>query len=210
MKITITRSNEWIQAQRLATGENVPTQLPVEIEPMDLSERARAILLTNGGRYSDREKINYSDSAPNRYGEAYFLVDAESPTTEQVDAAIIRAADKINADSAEKDKQREENEAARQARKTEDQARADRLNEAKETLGGLIERLEDKITAQQSDLETLSAFIAAIPPDAKRGALRKLAAEETDDAFDRLREETEDAAPEIHILDDLDEDDDED
>lgn len=56
MKITITvlRSIDYIRARRLKTGDNDPQEVSIEIDPAELSQDARAIVLENNeGMYPD-------------------------------------------------------------------------------------------------------------------------------------------------------------
>lgn len=47
MKARIERSDEYVRNQRIATGQNVPAIIEIEIEPADLSLAAREILIEN-------------------------------------------------------------------------------------------------------------------------------------------------------------------
>lgn len=120
INITVTRSNNWVAARRLATGRNVPGTVAVPVDPADLSERARAILLQSwGGSYADCHRIRYDQgyciNPYSTYGSEAFRVDADLPTTAEIDAAIIAAADAIAAKKTAAETEAEARKAAAEA-----------------------------------------------------------------------------------------------
>ncbi len=214
MKITITRSKEWVEIQRLDTGDNVPRSIEVEYEPAGVSWPARKVLLAAGcGQYCDLRQLTYNDQyelvaySGIPYGCAYFLIDADEVSLGQVGAAIIAARDSILASKAEAEA-RHEAKVAEDAAKEKAIAEKDaKCAEARIVLSEFIGDLEDKLESSQDDCLALAKLLEAIPADAKRGALRKLVCEDTDEAVEELRETLESAAPSpVYILRDLDED----
>lgn len=181
INVTIRRSDEWVKAQRLATGENVPEECTVAVEVSQLCEDVRQRLLDWMGRYIDLRDINFGqDYTPSRYGATYgrvcFKCDSVSPTPDEINMAIIGAFKELDAKRsaclAEK-AAREEKEAAEQAAKAEKE-RA--LSVARELLAkDLAER--DKLKQQRDEL---SAFLAAIPLDALRGTIKRLVSDESE------------------------------
>ena len=63
MKVQITRSKEYVQAQRIATGQNVPPTIEAEIDPAALSEQTRRILIGWFGEYPAKiDHVSYTES----------------------------------------------------------------------------------------------------------------------------------------------------
>jgi hypothetical protein len=209
ISVTITRPEEWVQQRRLATGENVPNTISFDVNTAALSEASRrAILAQFGGEYRDIANLKYGTdytiSRFDNYGHEPFFLSCDNPTAADVDLAIIAAAVRIEQQHTEYEAKQAEITAAAEARKAEKEQREQKLAEARELLS-------DELAAgkkAQEDRSILAGFITALPADAKRGALRKLAAESTGDAVNALRQKIEDASP-VWILKDFDEEDDE-
>lgn len=204
IKINVKRSEEWVLAQRLARGTNVAESVTVDVNPAELSEAARAVILAQeGGAYRDLHWIShncqYEITMNSSYGREYLVVDADSPTVAQIDAAILAAAQRIDAKREEAKLRAEENARANAKREEEKAARKAKLAEARQLLADELKSGETALAR----LKTLAEFLAAVPPDAKRGALRKLAANATEEAIAALRTEIENAAP-CWVLQDID------
>lgn len=213
MQLMITRSDEWTHAQRLARGENVHTSIEVEVSPAELSEPARDLLLRGGGgHYPDLLTempftSDYTIASHGGYGTAKFCIDTDSPTVAEIDAAIVAAGKEVEDKKQEHDARIAAKEAANQKEKEErEQAAAKRLA-AREVLGEEIEVLERNFSDSKRSVAILSEFIRAIPPDAKRGALRKLAADDQEENEKNLRGRVEGAAS-VWVLNDLEDDED--
>lgn len=107
MKVIITRSQKYIEAQRLATGLNVPESISVEISPTQLSEKCRAVLLAAGAKYGVKqypEEISsltfnraYEISGSSWYGREHLTADIEpeQATPEVVEQVILAAAQAV-------------------------------------------------------------------------------------------------------------------
>ena len=213
MIITITRSAEWVQRQRLARGENIHTSVDVEVNPADLSEPARELLLrAGGGRYRDATtrlpyNSEYEITPSAGYGRHVFCIDSDSPSTEEVDAAIVAAGAQIATEKLKSDQQRAEKQAQDEATRLEKEAHDAKVAEARTILNEVLKNLESERDRAVADRQLLAEFIWAIPPDAKRGALRKIAAQAEDNTIEALKDKFEQAAPRsIYILNDLEED----
>lgn len=207
--ITLTRSDKWIATERLTTGDNVPTYMDVEVTVSELSEPNRARLLAYGcGTYpATLPAIQLSNrNEPNRmagYGREKFMFDGYTATAAEIDVAISAAYDRIATDRAEAERRQAERtaeEAASKARREEKQAA---IAAARELLAYELEQGQQC----EKDRQILSEFLAAVPQDALRGTLRRLAGEV--DAADELQKRVEDASPEL-IFDDEDSDEDSD
>lgn len=95
--IIITRSEEFVRAARLATGTNVPEEIEDEVEIAELSPATRELLLdANGGSYRPsydhiRFDLGYTPSAGSWHGKIPVRVDSDTPTVDEIDAAIREA-----------------------------------------------------------------------------------------------------------------------
>ena len=95
--ITVTRSAAWLQEQRIATGEQIPDRVEVEVDPRDLDLEARQILIEANRRWcscrclwwSRDHQLNLSGDALG--GEAQFWVDSDEPAVEDISQAIVAA-----------------------------------------------------------------------------------------------------------------------
>ena len=182
MKITVSRTKEWVQRERLERGSNVPDSVVAMVDPADLCKQARAALLeAGGGSYCDipclRFNSLYEITPYSGHGTADIIVDAEVPTTEQIEDAILDAVDRI-AD-------RRDEAAAREA-----EAEAKRLADE-------LAQLEKA----KRDLRTVAGFLSEIPKDALRGTLKRLAS--GDEAAASVRKRIEDASP-VWIFNEID------
>lgn len=227
---TVRRSAEWLAKRRLALATNVPEDIEVTIDLSELSTEVRGLLLSyRGGEYSPRyHRLDYnSDYRPapwSFYGSAYFRADSDSPTAAEVNDAILAAFAQIDA-------KRLAAEQERAAQETRDRALAaewaalpleqrarnngseprycrdilkkycpDAWAEAVDRSTVNLKIARGEKAAQ--DRATLADFLAAIPEDAKRGALKRLA--HTDEAVESLRQRIEDASPVVIFGDDED------
>ncbi len=204
IKITVTRSQKWTFAQRLATGRNAPSMIEVSVNPSALSEASRKTILTyHHGEYKDLRQLEFSPEyeLTNRrnYGSEDIIVDADAPTDEQIDAAIQEAVARIEArklaaaeEKAQRAAELAERERAVAERKAQEAAARQLL--ANELEAGKLAKARVAI---------LSEFLAEIPADAKRCALKKMVADQTEEALSAKRQEIEDAAT-SWVLKDLD------
>lgn len=184
INVTITRSNEWVKAQRLATGDNVPNEVVVSVDPAGLSVDVRKRLIDWMGSYGDIKKLPFDNTFnPNQYanyGTIPFVVNEMIPSREQIDAAIATAFSELDQKRAEylaAKQEREEQQAAEKAEKAE---KAQRLTEARTLLADEIGKLtaeRDKLSQQRDEL---SAFLVAIPLDALRGTVKRLVSGESE------------------------------
>ena len=184
INVTITRSNKWVKAQRLATGDNVPNEVVVSVDPAGLSVDVRKRLIDWMGSYGDIKKLPFDNTFnPNQYanyGTIPFVVNEMIPSREQIDAAIATAFSELDQKRAEylaAKQEREEQQAAEKAEKAE---KAQRLTEARTLLADEIGKLtaeRDKLSQQRDEL---SAFLVAIPLDALRGTVKRLVSGESE------------------------------
>ena len=240
--ITITRSPQWVSAQRLARAENVPEKITVPVLVAELSQAGRTLLLRWGGGYypAIQNKLAFNrEFEPVRdsyYGSLEFFVDSDAPTAAEIDAAILAAGRVL-------DQKREAWQAEVAERQVREQALAQEwaalpLNqrasvdgicycrrqggplctsgtvqyprevltqyvpEAVEEAVAESKRLAAVVAGQQAiaDRAILAEFLAAIPQDALRGALRSATAGAGEDAAEAMRQMVEDASP-ITIFD---------
>lgn len=208
VNVTVSRSADWVKARRLETGENVPTEITVPVEAKELSPESRRILLEYGhGNYPDAFRgsfgQDYTFNSWSNYGRCLPLVDADNPTTEQIDAGIREAARQVAEKAAKAARERKEREEREEQQRREREEREAAIIQASELLAAELHQREQ----WHKDRATLAEFLAAIPMDAKRGALKALA--HGPDAVEALQKRVEDASP-IWIFEDDDEEEDED
>ena len=103
MKVIIERSNQYVKNRRIATGDNIPQKIEVDINPADLAECTRKIIIDIFQYYRDKlDGIPY-------YGSDYtitltsttvmpFRLDAEPEniTTDNIDQLIQVAFSELN------------------------------------------------------------------------------------------------------------------
>ena len=107
--ITIERSTEWLRAERLRTGENVPERISIRVDLTCLSEPVRAFLLAySSGEYLSSYGsfcMNWQTGAWNQYGrysKTYYPHHDGGPITiEDVDAALRAMIDRGAAEREE-------------------------------------------------------------------------------------------------------------
>lgn len=229
MQITITRSEEWVAAQRLATGRNVPKQVDGEIDTARLSEVARAVLLQQGGgKYPDALGCLSIDKSfqINRhanYGRYEFILDVDvedykdrpDELIKLVDGAIIAAANHIEAGGGAAEKEQVLRAEKKQAEKGAKAAHDQRVEAATELLADVLADLRmrlDQANGNRDDererVKVLSHFLRAVPLDALRGAARRLAEAQTEDGEAAIAKGIDDAATcYIFDRDDVDDED---
>jgi hypothetical protein len=105
IKVTIERSKEYVRARRLATGENVSTNITVPIDVSSLTLEAREILLRHDGTYP--EEIRYLHASNHVVGLTYDG-EPESVTGELASTLLVRAEEQLLAVVAEDARQRKE------------------------------------------------------------------------------------------------------
>ena len=210
INVTIRRSNEWVKAQRLATAENVPNDIVVSVEVSELSVEARKRLLDYRGAYNDTDKLRYgSDYKPNvgnSYGYIYFCVDSVSPTTSEIDATICAAFAELDAMRAESIEKEEARNAENARVAAEKEAHLHKFAEARELLKSELDSLKSELSKMKAARSTLSEFLATIPLDALRGAVKK---QLTDDSEITARQKLIEGASDQWIFSNRDDGDDE-
>lgn len=192
IKVQIKRSTEWLWNKRIEVGDNVPQYLPVEVDVSNLSSDARAVLLAAGGdEYRDLGPAGITYNAEFKirpgqlYGKQALLVDADSPSIEQIDAAILAAAARVEDRRQEEERRMEERLAKRAADEMAKQERERKLEEARNLLKDDLELLE----RHKAYRATLSDILACVPKDALRGAIRREAEERNGQTVDDVTSE---------------------
>jgi hypothetical protein len=181
INVTIKRSGEWIKAQRLARGENVPEEYVVAVEVIQLCEDVRQRILEWLGCYRDLRDIGFcQDYTPSprgaTYGRACFKCDSDSPTPDEINSAIAGAFAELDAKRTEYLAEKSEREAEEAATKAQKAEAARRLEEARLLLSkDLAER--DELRKKR---DTLSKFLAAVPLDALRGTVKRIVSSEAE------------------------------
>jgi hypothetical protein len=184
INVMIRRSEKWIKDQRLATGENVPNDIVVGVETSELSIECRQRLIDYRGAYHDTDKLHFGNDykpyAIGGYGGIYYCVDSASPTINEVDAAICDAFTELYA-------RRAEFLAAEEARNTENariaaekEAHLRKFSEARELLKSELDSLKSERDRLRQHKDELSSFLATIPLDALRGAVKKQLTDESE------------------------------
>lgn len=104
INVTINRSSEWVRAQRLATGRNVPASIVVAVDPAELSKECRAKLISVHGDYREVKRLGYDQSyrvttldSGYHFGAEHVQIDADAPTVQQVSDAILAAFARVEA-----------------------------------------------------------------------------------------------------------------
>lgn len=113
MQIKIQRTDQYVASLRIATGDNTPAFLAVDVSPSDLTDSARRLIIQAFRKYPETlEGINYDrayvPSARGTFGRIYFQADLEEADAETVSALIEgafatledqkKAAEKVAAD----------------------------------------------------------------------------------------------------------------
>lgn len=183
--INVTRSESWISAQRVATGENVPTEIPVQLDTANCDQATRELLLKIGnGVYSDvpfgvcfdsgyrinTGKQNYA------YGRVPVCVDSESPTIGELCAAIGVACDVVDGKKRDAIEAENARNAEREEKRIANERKAKELAHARELLADELAKIE----TLKKRVETLSDFLRFVPLDSLRGAAKRKANAEND------------------------------
>lgn len=206
INITIKRSKQWVTSQRLACGENVPTEIVCEVDVAELSEHARRMILVQStdGSYEDIRVFyhgsDYQWGWGSRYGWYIPQIDADAPTAAEIDAAIVALDANLVARREEIARETAKQKAEEAACKAEQEAAEAARVEARCLLSDEIAKLVDARNEAANDRLTLSEFLAAVPQDALRGTLKKIAT--SPEAINALREKVESAATLWKIFDD--------
>lgn len=208
VKISVQRSSKWVSDQRLARGENVAHNVYVPVDLSQLSLNARKVLLeAKGGVFTDVDKFTFSSdyrwSPHTSFGSDYPMVDFDAPTVEQVDSALLA----MDARLTEKRDKHEADKAEAEARRTAQKAKAE---EAARKMAEARELLKDelgKLATLKAERALLADYINHFPDDAKRGALKAMAADAQGATVESLRKLIEDASP-VYLFNTLASDDD--
>jgi len=98
VKVTVQRTEDWVRARRLETGENVPETIVVEVPADQLPREVRELLIeAGGGKYpSDfagdyRPDFRWMYRSDYHRGKVPIIVDADQPTPAEIAAAILAA-----------------------------------------------------------------------------------------------------------------------
>lgn len=207
VKVSVQRSSKWVSDQRLARGENVANNVDVPIDLSQLSLDARRVLLeAKGGRFTDVEKFTFGNdyrwNPYSSFGSDYPMVDNDALTVEQVDEALIAMDERLAGKRKKYEADKAEAEARLAAQKAEKEAAARKMAEARELLKAELAQTE----SLRVNRALLADYINSFPDDAKRGALKVMAADERDATVESLRKLIEDASP-VYLFDTLDSDD---
>jgi hypothetical protein len=202
MKVTITRSAPWLRERRLATGQNVPDTIDVEVEPIRLSLAVRTFLLEYGGdRYPDALTRIAIDSAgtPSRgswYHSVDVEVDSDTPTPAEIDTAIQQALAGLEV------RRRELQEAAavREAEKQAEERKKAEREAARVLLADELEQLTRERDQARKDRDILSRFLGVFSDEELEAALARACADSKEAAADELRTKVSDAAT-VHLFD---------
>lgn len=160
ISVRINRSQSWVKAKRIATGENVPDAIDVAVNPAELSETTRARLINVRGEFLDIRAIEYGEqcvpcsfnpSSQLKHGNEQIFVDAISPTVSEIDCAINAAFDRIEARKAEFDRLAQEKEAMELRRQN-----------ARYLIAEELEALQEQIDARDRTINSLKKEVAEL------------------------------------------------
>jgi len=176
MLVSINRSKEWLHQQQLIKGENLPTRVEVNVDIKRLGNMARKILLDAGrGSYPNKlENLKFNQTFElndySCYGHRDFIIDSHlnDITVEQVEYAIIDAYSTILESKVEHEKKIADRQAAEAEQKAQQLLKAQKLEEAKTLLAAELQQKDD----YKQRLDIVSEFLAEIPDDALRVALK--------------------------------------
>lgn len=171
IKVTVYRSDAWLIEQRAIAGRNIPDAIFVSVDPAALSLDTRRRLLEassscgHAGTFRDINRITYDQNyQPSLVGYGFsfheIVIDSDAPTIAEIDAALADIFQRIN---EVKIKAEAKAEAEAEAKR--------RMDEAKELLKDAL--AEGK--GWERDRRVLAEFLAAVPDDAMRGTLKRLA-----------------------------------
>lgn len=195
LKVTVARTQEWLEAERLAKGENIPDLIEVPVRITDLSLEVRKILLKMGcGRFPDewngRFDINYEFSLHSCYGHERPTVNDHAPSPRQIDAAIFASAARLEQKRLARQEQQRRKEEEERLAKEEAARKEAELNRARELLKDELQKAEQF----RKDREILAYFLSHFGDDALQASLDVVA---DNDATARQiwKKKVEDASP---------------
>ena len=97
MLVRIKRSSKYVRTHRISEGQNVPEAIDVEVDPADLAESTRAVIIAHHGMYpATLECLLYSTKRGepfNGYNSSMCLhadAEADEITPATIDALIAR------------------------------------------------------------------------------------------------------------------------
>ena len=156
ISILVTRSEEFVQAHRIATGENFPKEITVEVDTQDLNEECRRIVLAEAkGQYGDIRGITYRVTGLSTAIQR-IAIDAEKPNVEQICVALRIAQYIVDRINEKRDTEIAEREARRFVREALEQRKSDARELLADEFAGLrrqIAELESQIPDDDEDEE---------------------------------------------------------
>src|SRR5271166_2583993 len=206
--ITVKRTSEWLTAQRLLTGENVPDMYDYTVDVSALSLDTRRFLLAYGdGGYKDRYNAfgfhsGYTWGHWASYGNRQPVIDGDV-TPGMLDTAIAAMVAELAQERAEYVREKAEREARDAEEKRVKEEAAAKLTAARELLAAEIDALKDTASKREQQRTILAHFLTHVPNDALRGALESAVADGSQEAIEKLRQTVEDASP-VLIFEDED------
>jgi len=219
INVTMHRSDPWLEQQRLATGENVPSEITVPISVGAFPPVTRRLLLGVHADYRDIRHLGFNQEYEVMcldsqgyctYGRTLLYCDEETPTAAGIEAAILAAFGVVAAKRvayAGRKRSRQQEEARKHAEK---EAHDQGIAGAKVVLAKVLASLAQQRDDALADLAEVCDFLARVPQDALRGALKARVCDEEPHMIAALRAKIEDASPvRIFLDEDEDEDDDE-
>ncbi len=199
IEVTLRRSEQWVQAQRLERGENVPKDSPRAVEVAELTEEARRLLLSVWDTYQDCCHIqfgrDYMPSTYITYGYEYFELDSEDPTPDQISVAIVAAFARLAVQREKYERETAEEKAAEEREAAEKATMEGAQRAAREVLGEEIKAITGDRDEALKDVHILASFLSQVPQDALRGTLKAAVKTGEPDAIEALQERVEYAAP---------------
>jgi len=206
IKLTIRRSDEWMRAQKLETGENYPERIDVEVRPADLTLAARKVLLEYEDNFCDFLGLGYAESGNKHrgwqrcYSTELFLIDSDNPSPEEISEAIIEADRRVDLEIDKMKKKKERDEERERVAAREEMERKAAAREEMERKAAAREEFADEFAELEAELEhcrrdrlLLADYIACFPHDAQIGALKIMSRERED--IDSLAERINSASP---------------
>jgi hypothetical protein len=203
IKVMVVRSDEWVKARRIETGENVESSIRVPVEVSELSQEVRQRLLDYDykGEYADLDRVHFDrDRLPTRYagyGYREIKIDSDNPTAEEISQAVLDCFAEIGQERAKWEAdQAERAEEERQQAEIE-KYKQKQLSSARE----LLKEELDELKETKAKLLLLSEFVGEIPDDACRGALKSLHRKRTAGTLVELQKEIEESAVKYVVFD---------
>jgi len=156
--IVVRRSESWVHAQRLSRGENTPLEIEVEVEVSTLSEDARKVLLSARWDKAYPKKWDGSFGSDftwggGSYGKRLPLIDSDSPTPEQISAALVKSDLGLAVERAEKEREKAEILAERARAEQERKGLESRKAAARELLADEFDRLNKRVKYLEGELD---------------------------------------------------------